>query len=195
MKVVSYTDLQMIPELSKFNMFDFMHPNNDDVVNKYLYTMGFDFERSGLEYRVCQHRNLKGEKVIGLQIAGEIRIDREFLSSEWCTAEDRMIACGLYDRSLGDDLSKAMNVQVQYGSVHALDDEESMKEHWQQQEEIERIEDELATLGIVLDSIRGDQRKRDGSLKRPRDYHEVEPYERVRRKKKNRSTLKHREIS
>jgi hypothetical protein len=44
-----------------------------------------------------------------------------------------------------------------------------------------------------MDNIRGDQKKRDGSQKRPRDYFEAEQIEKVRRKKKDRSTLRHRQ--
>lgn len=194
MKTISYYDLQLIPELSHLSQFDIMSPDNDYLVNPFLHKIGFDLERCGLEYRVCQHRSLTGKIVLGLQIAGEVRIDREFLSSPWATAEDKMIAAGRYDRSLGNELSNMLGVTVQYGNVFALDDEEQ-KEHWMTQEEIERIEDQLASLGIALENTRGDQRKRDGSLKRPRDYHEQEVFEKVRKKKANRSTLKHREIA
>lgn len=192
MKTISWKDLTIIPELSHLTQWDFMNPQFDYLVNPYLYTLGFELGL-GLEYRVCQHRTLSGEAIVGLQIVGEIRTDRAFLASPWATAEDRMVACGRTDRSLGDDLSKAMNVQVSYGNVFALDSEEQ-KELWMTQEEIEAIEDQIELMGNILKDVRGDMRRRDGSLKRPKDYFESEPYEKVRRKKKDRSTLRHREV-
>lgn len=190
MKTVSYADLKLIPQLAHLSHFDFMHPDNDSLVNEYLWLMGFNIH-AGIEYRICHHRRLTGEAIVGLQIAGEIRTDREFLSSPWCTAEDRMVACGITDRSLGDDLARAMNTQVEYGGAFSLEDEEH-KELWMTEAEIEKIEDEMEALMPLLHSIRGDQHRRDGSLKRPRDYHEQEAFEKVRRKKRNRTTLKHR---
>lgn len=190
MKTISFKDIQVVlPHLSQFHM---MAKECDGEVNPILHTVGFDLNR-GIEYRVCQHRTLKGEAVVGLQIVGEVRTDREFLSSPWATAEDKLIAAGITDRSLGNELSIMMGCTVQYGSVFALEGEEN-REHWMTQEDIEKLEDEIESLNIVLKDIRGEQRRRDGSLKRPRDYFEVEQFEKVRRKKKDRSTLRHREI-
>lgn len=191
MKSISIKDLLLAEPLAKLNQFDVLHPDNDYLVNPVLHQMGFDLSR-GLEYTVSYHRRLNKEDCVGFVITGEVRTDREFLSSPWCSAEDRMIAAGRVDSSLALELAKMMNVQIDYGSRFALEDEEQ-KELWQENSEIERIEDELLALGVVLDNIRGNQLRRDGSRKRPQDYHVEEAYEKPRKKKDNRSTLRHRE--
>lgn len=191
MKSVSVTDLQLIPELSGYSIFDFLNPKNDEVVNEYLYEMGFDVDK-GVEYTVSYHRNWQKQALVGYVIVGEMRNDWQFKRSSWCSAEDRLIAAGSRDLSLAKELAAMMNIQIEYGSIYSLEQEED-KEFYMDQEDIDRIEDEMELLEEVMKNIRGEQHKKDGSLKRPRDYHEQESYEKVRRKKKNRTTLKHRE--
>jgi hypothetical protein len=192
MKVVSTHDLKLIPELAHFSLFDLINPDNDAVVNEFLWTMGLDIDRP-LEYDVSYHRTLTKKSVVGFVIIGEVRTDRQFRLSPWCTAEDRMIAAGKKDVSLARELAAMMNIQNGYGSEQSLEDEE-VGELFQDQSEIERIEDELTAMKVVLDNIRGNQYKRNGTRKLAHEYHEQEPYQRERRKKKNRTTLKHRFI-
>lgn len=193
MKSVSAKDLLLVSSLSHFTQFDILNPANDFVVNPVLHTLGFALDR-GLEYIVSYHRRLNKEACCGVVVVGEVRTDREFLLSPWCSAEDRIIAIGTYDKSLSLELSKMMGVQIDYGSKFALEDTE-LKELWQEDEDISRIEMELEALEQVLKNVRGEQRRKDGSLRRPQDYHFEEPCEKERRKKKNRVSLKHREVA
>jgi hypothetical protein len=192
MKSISLYDLALIPELSQYPVTALLHPDMDKIVNPYLYEMGFRVD-SGLQYMVSYHRRLTKEACSGFVIVGEIRGDVEFLNSVWCTAEDRIIQAGSIDQSLAKELSVLMGCKMSDDTLYSFDQEEA-KELWQEQEEIDRIESELEALEIILKNVRGDQKKRDGSFKKPRDYHEEEPPQKVRKPKANRSTLKHRKI-
>lgn len=191
-KSVSVYDLQLIPELAHFSIFDFLNPQNDATVNPFLYEMGVDVER-GLEYTCSYHRTLSKQAKVGYVITGEMRSDKEFLLSPWCSSEDRLIAAGRVDISLARELGAMMNAQISYDNTDELEEAE-VGEYLQDQEDIDRIEDEMEVMEQMLKHVRGEQKKRDGSFKKPKDYHSEEPYEKVRRKKKNRSTLKHREL-
>ncbi len=192
MKSVSTSDLVLIPALSHFSQFDFLSPENDHVVNPFLYEMGFDLD-FGLEYRCCYHRNLQKQCLTGYMIVGEVRTDREFMTSVWCTAEDKVIAAGKFDLSLAQELSRMSGIGVDYDNPYGLEMEE-MNEFELDLSETERIEDELVALQAVLDNVRGDQFLRSGRRKKPHEYHQEEPYQKERKKKRNRTTLKHRHI-
>lgn len=192
MKHISANDLSLIPSLSHFNQFDILNPANDCVVNPVLYEMGFAIDL-GLCYTVAHHRRLTGEVCTGFLILGEVRTDREFRLSPWCSVEDRMICAGKTDISLARELAGMSGVsQSQYGGSFAPEDEE-MNELHQDLDDIERIEAEMEALGIVLEAVRGNQHRKDGSRKRPIDYHQEEAYDKPRKRKENRTTLKHRE--
>lgn len=190
MKSISTYDLLKVSSLAHLSIFDLINPQYDYLVNEVLWEYGLDVDRP-LIYEVTYHRCLDKQAKVGFVIIGEVRQDKQFRLSPWCTAEDRMIAAGKKDLSLARELAGMMNIQNNYGSEFALEDEEAM-ELWQDQDEIERIEDELASMRIVLDNVRGNQFKRNGTRKLAHEYHEQEPYQKERRKKKNRSTLKHR---
>ncbi len=193
MKSISYKDLQRVSFLSHLSQFDMMSPTNDHLVAPALWEYGIDIER-GLLYSVSYHRCLDRQARVGLVITGDIRSDKEFRQSPFCTLEDRMILAGLTDQSLARELASLQNVaQTNYGSEQALENEEDGELN-QDIDEIERIEAEMEALGYALNNIRGDQYKRNGARKTMRDYQEAEPYEKPRRKKKNRTTLKHRHI-
>lgn len=193
MKSISYKDLQRVSFLSHLSQFDMMSADNDEVVGEALWEFGIDINFP-LCYNVSYHRTLNKEAICGLMISGEIRQDKQFRLSPFCTLEDRMIIAGMKDLSLAHELAAIQNVaQSNYGSNMSLEDEE-VTEHLMDASETERIEDELEALGNALNNIRGDQFLSNGARKRMKDYHMSEEFERVRKKKKNRSTLKHREM-
>lgn len=194
MKSISVKDVRLISALSHLSDFEVVHPDFDATVNPYLFEYGFDLSK-GLFYTVSHHRRLDRSACTGFVITGEVRCDAAFRLSPFCSVEDRLIAAGKYDQSLARELAAMCNVaQSNYGVSFALDNEEE-KELYQDQETIDKIEDELEALEAVLLNIRGNQHRRDGSLKRPQDYHFEEPREKERRKKKNRVSLKHREVA
>lgn len=195
MKAISAYDIMKISEIASLGLtqFDMMSCEHDATINKYLYEVGIDISR-GVYYNVSYHRTLDKQAKVGLVFSGELRCDRAFLSSQWATAEDRMIAAGVNgDISLARELASMLGAQVEYGSSYSLEDSED-GEYLMEINEIERIEDEMEALGNALLNIRGEQKKRNGAQKKPHEYFEQEPYQKERRKKKNRSTLKHRHL-
>ncbi len=193
MKSISVYDLQKVSTLQKYNIFEIISPELDDILEDVLWEYGIDTCK-GVEFVVSYHRCLDKQKRVGFMVVGEVRADAQFRLSPFCSVEDRMIAAGKRDMSLAKELSAMQNFsQTNYGSEIALEMEEE-GELYQDMEEIERIEAEMEAMERALYNIRGEQRKRSGSLKTLREYHEAEPYEKPRRKKKNRTTLKHRHI-
>jgi hypothetical protein len=165
-----------------------MNPANDHLVNPVLHTIGFDLER-GLAYNVALHRSWDKQVGVGLIISGECRTDRLFQLSEWCTAEDRQIGQG--DLSLAEHLASMERSQTNYSEGNELEED---KEAYLEQDEIEAIEDEIMNMSMVLRAVRGDQYRRDGSLKRPQDYHQEEAVDRKRKKWTKRSNAKREQI-
>lgn len=153
--------------------------------------MGFNCKDFGLEYKCAYHRNLQKQCVVNYMITSEVRTDREFMTSPWCTSEDKVIASGKKDLSLAAELGKMSGISVEYDNIFGLEMEEQF-EHDLPLDEIERIEDELRAMNVVLENVRGNQFLRSGRRKLAAEYHTEEPYQRERRKKKDRSTLRHR---
>lgn len=193
MKSISALDLQLIPELSHLNIFEIVHPDNDDLVAPFLYEFGMDMNK-GVEVVCSHHRRLNRQAATSFVFVGEVRTDNAFRLSPFCSVEDRLIMAGKTDLSLAKELASMANVaQTNYGVSFALDNEEAGELH-QDKEDIDRIESELELLETMLSHIRPEQRRKDGSLKKMREYNNQETYERPRKKKANRSTLKHRQI-
>lgn len=193
MKAISCLDLQLIPELSHLNIFEIVHPDNDEIVAPFLYEFGMDMNK-GVEVVCSHHRRLNRQAATSFVFVGEVRTDNAFRLSPFCSVEDRLIMAGKTDLSLAKELASMANVaQTNYGVSFALDNEEAGELH-QDKEDIDRIESELELLETMLSHIRPEQRRKDGSLKKMREYNSQETYERPRKKKANRSTLKHRQI-
>lgn len=192
MKSISTLDLKLVDELSKYTIFELIHPDNDDIVAPVLYEYGMDTNK-GVEVVCSHHRRLNREAATSFVFVGEVRCDAAFRLSPFCSVEDRLIAAGKHDQSLAKELAAMSKVsQSAYGLSYALDDEEAGELH-QDKEDIERIESELEVLEQMLMHIRPEQHRKDGSLKKMREYNKQDVYEKVRKKKDNRSTLRHRE--
>lgn len=189
MKVISGRDIRKVSFLSHLSDIELMSPANDHLVNPVLHTIGFDLER-GLSYNVALHRSWDKIVAVGLVISGEVRQDRLFQLSEWATSEDRQI--GQSDISLACHLASMECSQTSYSEGSELEED---KESWMDEDEIEAIEDEIMSMSMVLRATRGSQQRKDGSVKRPSDYHQEEEYERPRKKWTKRNNLKKQEIS
>jgi hypothetical protein len=158
MKVISVTDLQLVPELSHLRQMDFIDPANTELLRPVLKTLGFDLEYP-VQFIPSQHRNLQGKVVISYQIVGDVEINESFLSSEWATAEDRMIAAGYRDVGLAADLAASMTIGRDYegeskGEALAPD---------QLNPDADIISAQIKVLEDALLLVRGDPFKEDGS--------------------------------
>jgi hypothetical protein len=186
-KTISVTDLKLIDGLSHLNYMEMVHPSNDQLVGKYLDMIGIDITKP-LEYRAYQHRNLQGQVVVNFLIAGDLKLDRKSLTSQFSTYEDRLIASSIYDRSLFEQLHELGNTSPTYGG-NALDDNIPVKEAEEYKEEELKIANEIAQLEEILYHIRGSQVNPDGSFKSMEDYVNPKPAEKRRKKHKSRKNV------
>jgi hypothetical protein len=179
MKTISVTDLKRIPELSHLRMIDFIDPTNDALIAPYLKVLGFDLDYP-IEYLARQHRNLAGEVVIAYMIAGEVDINSNFLNSSFATAEDRIIAAGYKDISLANEMSRSLSTSREYSGVaEAFPAELSNPDEAAIMEQIEVLQN-------LIDQVRPNMRREDGSLKTIFEYH-APPPEPVKKERRKRS--------
>lgn len=176
MKTISVTDLKLIPELSHLRMLDFIDPKNDELIAPYLKVLGFDLEYP-LEFKACQHRNLQGKVVIAYLIAGEVECNRAFLTGEFATVEDRIIAAGYSDMSLANQLSSSLSTSREYDSGIV----EGFPPDLINPNEDDILGD-IKVLEDLLLEVRGDPFKQDGSRKTLADQHTIEVPEKKRKK-------------
>jgi len=180
MKTVSVTDLMLIPELSHLRMIDFIDPRNDLLIAPYLRLLGFDTDYP-VEYIPSQHRNMQGKVVIAYQIVGEIECNERFLSSSFATVEDRIIANGYKDLSLANQMSQALSTSRSYaGESEAFPSDQCNPDE-------AAIVEQINVLETLLDVVRPERFKEDGSLKTIVEYHTpaVEVVAKKERKKRS----------
>lgn len=182
MKTISVTDLKRIPELAHLRMIDFINPANDALIAPYLKVLGFDLDYP-IEYIPSKHRNMAGEAVIAYRIVGDVEVNESFLSSSLATIEDRIIAAGYRDQSLAREMSSALSSSRDYdsGEVEAFVPE---PDEAYILEQIKMLED-------LLEQVRPNMRKEDGSLKTLKEYHAppVEPVVKKRSRSKGQALL------
>jgi len=184
MKTISVYDLQRISTLEHYSIFELVSPALESTISPYLYEYGIDTPK-GVVYNVSQHRCLDKSVRVGFTISGEIRTDEDFLTSSWCTTEDRVIAKGLYDLSMSHVLA-SMDARIPaYGGVMSLEDEIE-GELLLDIDEQERIEAELEAFGFALEEIRNkvpNPTKRKESSNKPPKYDKEELNERKKGRK------------
>lgn len=120
MKNISVTDLMLVPELSHLRMLDFIDPKYNDLLTPVLKVLGFDLEYP-VQFIPCQHRNLQGKVVIAYLLVGEVECNSSFLTSEWATAEDRVIVAGYKDIGLAQDMATSLTSNREYGREGAIE--------------------------------------------------------------------------
>lgn len=173
MKSISITDLALIPELGKYNYMELIHPDQDDLMAKYLEMIGFDIEYP-IQYIPSQHRNMQGKKVINYVVVGEVSCNRKHLNSEWADITDRIIANSYTDRGLAEDMLSLQCPSLDYSAFHeGKEDTETTKEDigsYFDREEEKRIVAQIKQLEELRDSIRGSMFNKDGSAKTFADY-------------------------
>lgn len=165
MKTISVTDLKRIPELSHLRMIDFINPVNDRLIAPYLKVLGFDLDYP-IEYLARQHRNLAGDVVIAYMIAGEVECNERFLSSPFATVEDRIIVAGYKDLSLANQMSNALSTSRDYDNGTR----EGFPAELTNPDEAAILE-QIKVLDNLLDQVRPDRYREDGSLKTLKEYH------------------------
>jgi hypothetical protein len=186
-KTISVTDLKLIDGLSHLNYMEMVHPSNDQLVGKYLDMIGIDITKP-LEYRAYQHRNLQGKVVVNFLIAGDLKLDRKSLTSQFSTYEDRLIASSIYDRSLFEQLHELGNTSPTYGGT-APDEDVPTRESEECKEDELKIAKEIAMLEDILYHIRGSQVNPDGSFKTMDEYVNPRPVDKPRKKHKSRKNV------
>jgi hypothetical protein len=181
MKTISVTDLKRIPELSHLRMIDFINPQNDLLVAPFLKVLGFDLDYP-IEYMARQHRNLAGEVVIAYMVCGEVECNERFLRSAFATAEDRIIAAGYKDLSLASQMSNALSTSRNYdtGVVEGFPPDMTNPDE-------AAIVEQIEVLTNLLDQVRPDRFKEDGSLKTIVEYHTPAEPEVAKKERRKRS--------
>lgn len=180
MKSISVTDLQLIPELSHLRMIDFIDPKYDTLIAPFLRKLGFDLDFP-IEYAPSQHRNLQGKVVIAFRIIGEVECNNAFLTSEWATAEDRIIARGYRDLTIAGDMAKQLTVGRDYGHDDQGQGEKGFPPELTNENEKE-IKTQINVLEGLLMIVRGNPFRQDGSRATLAEYGVAEVPEKTRRK-------------
>ncbi len=176
-KNISSTDLLLIPELSHLRMLDIIDPKNDSLVATYLKIIGFDLDYP-VNYVPCQHRNMQGKVVVAYMVTGEVCCNHSFLSSQWASIEDRIIAAGYRDISLAEAMADSMTICRDSTNDGAL---EGFPQDMANPDE-KKILAEIKLLDELLFIARGSPFKLDGSRKTLAEYGLVEAPEKARKK-------------
>lgn len=180
MKSISVTDLQLIPELSHLRVIDFIDPKYDELISPFLSKLGFDLDFP-IEYAPSQHRNMQGKVVIAYRIIGEVECNNKFLTSEFATAEDRVIARGYRDLGLAGDMAKQLTTGRDYGGEGEGQSEKGFPPELTNDDE-QAIKNQINSLAGLLMIVRGNPFRQDGSRATLAEYGVPEVPEKTRRK-------------
>lgn len=166
-RVFSFRDLRLIPELSKFNEIQLIHPDMDKAVNKYLGQLGFDLDYA-VQYVPANHRDMQGNVGVGFRAVGEISINRSFINSPLCSITERMIAAFHTDPGLARELAALMGNSISFKDTEYEGDtsEEDFPENLIEPTYNE-VSQQIKALEAIRDELRGSPYNEDGSLKLP----------------------------
>lgn len=167
-RVMSFRDLQLIPELSAYTEIELLYIERDALVNKYLAQLGFNVNKPVL-YVPNKHRDIQGGVGIGYRAVGEISNDRVFLNSRLCSTIERLLAASVEDISLTKELSKLMGNSAIFRSDR-MDGEDEEFPDCLIEPDYEQVKAEILNLEMVRDEIRGDKYNEYGNLKTAREY-------------------------
>ena len=166
---ISANDLLLADELAGMTIFDVVHPDNDAKVNPILHMIGIDLKQS-VSYDASQHRTLTGKVVVGYQISGHPRLDREFRQSAYCSSEHLMLATAYTDPGFARELRSMSATCSCYDTSWSLDKSDAILDSYENREESKRLSAEIQALTDLLFHIRPNQYKSNGDLKTPEDY-------------------------
>lgn len=161
-RVMSFRDLKIIPELSKYNEVQLLHPSMDETMAKYLGQLGFDLDYA-IQYIPANHRDMQGKTGIGFRAVGEISINRAWVTSSLCDATERMIAAFHTDPGLARELAALMGNSISFKDEH----DEAFEDNYDGdiEADYEEKSDEIKSLIAIRDQIRGNPYDESGSLK------------------------------
>ena len=106
----------------KYKEQDLLTTKTDDLLLQYASTFGLD-NKFGYALVYNKHRNLQGDTLFGYRVVGEIRTDRLFLNSPFCSVEDRAIAQAGKDVGLALELFGMLGSRVNYGMLKDEDED------------------------------------------------------------------------
>ena len=167
MMQISFKDVLLISEFAGLTEFDLLQTKMDIKVLPYLHTLGMD-SKKGYEIRASQHRTLTGKIHTGFTYCGDIRLDKEFRDSPYCSMVDRLVIAGTKDPSMLHELAGLMNSTVNYSSANDCKEEEDLPEGlakllyvdgWQKAITV------IDSLTAVIENTRGVSMGADGGLK------------------------------
>lgn len=164
-RVMSFRDLQLIPELGQYNEIELLHPSMDEVMKNYLGQLGFDTD-FGVLYVPNKHRDMQGKVAVGFRAVGEISINRSFVNSSLCSVDERIIAAGVTDMSLAIEMSKMMGNSVAFMAIDAAvyEDDDEFPPELIEPDYLEVLA-ELEMLVAIRDTIRGSFMDEYGNVK------------------------------
>lgn len=165
-RVFSFRDLKLIPELSKYNEVELLHPVLDTRVNKYLAQLGFNMN-APIEYIPAKHRDIQGKVAVGFRAVGEITQDREFINSHLCSVTERMMAAHQQDPGLAKEMASLMGSSCSFVSQFHPEEEDMHFPAELVERDCDDVGNQIRELEAIRDAIRGVRREEDGSLCRP----------------------------
>ena len=163
---ISVSDLLVLPEFKGWSEWDVIKLTSDEKVLPFFFNLGLDINK-GYTYEYNKHRNLQNKVVDGFRIIGEIRIDKEFRNSPFCTLIDKIIANSVTDVSFAMDLANRMGSTLNYSKFED-DHEKSSKEGFTAdllEPDYIAAESQINAVMSVLEGIRGTPMNDSGSLK------------------------------
>jgi hypothetical protein len=167
---LSFRDLKLIPELSKYNEIQLLDLSMDTVVNSFLEQLGFDIEYP-LVYLPSKHRDMSNKIAVGFRVVGEVSTNRNFINSPLCSVTERLVAASYQDVSLTKELANLMGNNLNYESVFGKDSEEDTEFPPELVEpDAAYVAEQIKTLERVRDEIRGPMFNSRGGLKTPKEY-------------------------
>jgi hypothetical protein len=167
---ISFSDVLRIPEFIGMGEMDLIPVEMDAKVLPYLYVMGLNIY-TGYEVVVSKHRNLFNEMVTGYRYSGEIRLDKAFQKTVFCTPVDRIVAASQSDLSLARELS--MMSGSSYSSYDSGDGETDPNDYLElgnYENDYEEVSDYLKVLAQVCRDERGSPNGISGALKTHEEY-------------------------
>lgn len=163
-KVISFSDLKLIPELSHLNEIQMLHPTNDELMLTYLDKIGMDCEYA-VEYLPSKHRNMQNNVVLGFQAVGELQCGLAFVNSVFCSTVERIAIASYQDRSLTQELAGMMNNTLDFNSFNddGIEEEGGMLD--QLEEDWSQVDAQIRQLIEIRDFLRGPPFNAAGSPK------------------------------
>lgn len=166
---VSLSDIiaaMKVEEGLEYNEVQLLSKDTDDLVLQYAHTFGLD-DKQGYAFLYNRHRNLQNKVVDGFRIIGEIRKDRAFLNSPFCSVEDRAISLADKDIGLSKELFGMLGAKVTYGSLKGedIDEDGTMSEGSFIEADFDEVDGKIRMFNQICFDIRGTAYNDYGKLK------------------------------